>query len=174
MYEVMSLADLYRAFLKHHNLFQAIENYVTPDQTSKTLQKVIDWSDLKREIFICYEGQMVQVVAKTKRQKLYLNGNLRVNHVKRMQPFNCTVYVLQMDNMQMLMEGAKSGASIYAQLKATEIEDRSLLQKPFEQVDSQDVTRMIFKWLSERSGKMTTVPLRIKDHYNVSYGITSS
>jgi len=79
-----------------------------------------------------------------------------------MQPFNCTAYVLQMDNMQMLIEGVKSGASIYAQLKATEIEDQNLLQKTFEQADSQDVTRMIFKWLSERSEKMTTVQLRIK------------
>jgi len=43
--------------------------------------------------------------------------------------------MLQMGNIQMLIEGAKSGASIYAQLKATKIEDRSLLQKPFEQID---------------------------------------
>jgi len=46
------------------------------------LQKVIDWlkeliqvneyePELKREIFICYEGQKVQVVAKIKSQKLY-------------------------------------------------------------------------------------------------------
>jgi len=71
--------------------------------------------------------------------------------------------VLQMDHIQMLIEGAKIGASIYAQLKATEIEDRSLLEKPFEQVEPQDVIRMIFKWLSERSGRLTTVQLRIKD-----------
>jgi len=80
-----------------------------------------------------------------------------------MQPFNWTVYVLQMDNIPMLIEGAKIGASIYAQLKATEIEDRSILQKPFEQVDPQEVIRMILKWLSERSGRLTTVQLRIKD-----------
>jgi len=86
-----------------------------------------------------------------------------VNRAKRIQPFNCTVYVLQMDHIQMLIEGAKIGASIYAQLKATEIEDRSLLQKPFEQVEPQDVIRMIFKWLSARSGRLTTVQLRIKD-----------
>jgi len=30
-------------FLEHRNLFQAIENYVTPEQTSITLQEVIDW-----------------------------------------------------------------------------------------------------------------------------------
>ena len=86
-----------------------------------------------------------------------------MNRAKRMQPFNCTVYVIQMDNIQMLIEGAKSGASIYAQLKAKEIEDRSLLQKPLEQVDPQDVIRTIFKWLSERNGRLTTVQLRIKD-----------
>ena len=63
----------------------------------------------------------------------------------------------------MLIQGVKTGASIYAQLKATEIEDRSLLQKPFEQVDSQEDIRMILKWLSERSGRLTTVQLRIKD-----------
>jgi len=43
MYEMMSLADLYHAFSGHYNLFQAMENYVTPEQTSDTLQKVIDW-----------------------------------------------------------------------------------------------------------------------------------
>jgi len=43
MYEVTSLADLYHAFLGHYNLFQTTENYVTPEQTSNTLQKVIDW-----------------------------------------------------------------------------------------------------------------------------------
>jgi len=84
MYEVTSLADLYHAFFGHCNLFQAIENYVTPEQTSNTFAKVIDWlkeliqvneyePELKSEIFICYEGQKVQVVAKTKRQKLYIS-----------------------------------------------------------------------------------------------------
>jgi len=29
-------------FLGHYNLFQAIENYGTPEQTANTLQKVID------------------------------------------------------------------------------------------------------------------------------------
>jgi len=33
MYEITSLADLYHAFLEHRNLFQAIENYETPEQT---------------------------------------------------------------------------------------------------------------------------------------------
>ena len=68
-----------------------------------------------------------------------------MNRAKRIQPFNCTVYVLQVDHIQMLIEGAKTDASIYAQLKATEVEDRSLLEKPFEQVEPQDVIRMIFK-----------------------------
>jgi len=65
-------------------LFQAIENHVTPEQTSNTLQKIVDRlkeliqvneyePELKSEIFICYKGQTVQVVAKTKRQKLYLS-----------------------------------------------------------------------------------------------------
>jgi len=84
-------------FLEHYNLFQAIENYVTPEQTSNTLQKVMDWlkeltqvneyePELKSEMLICYEGQKVQVVVKTKSQKLYISKwDLRVNHVKRMQ-----------------------------------------------------------------------------------------
>jgi len=42
MYEVTLLADLYHAFLGHYNLFQTIEKYETPEQTSETLQKVID------------------------------------------------------------------------------------------------------------------------------------
>jgi len=29
-------------FLGHSNLFQATENYVTPEQTSNTLQKIVD------------------------------------------------------------------------------------------------------------------------------------
>jgi len=52
-------------FLGHYNLFQTIETYVTPEQTSNTLQKVIEWlkeliqvneyePELKSEIFICY------------------------------------------------------------------------------------------------------------------------
>ena len=83
MYEVTSLADLYHAFLGHYNLFQAIK-YETPEQTSANLQKVIEClkeliqvneyePELKSEIFICYEGQKVQVVAKTKSQKLYIS-----------------------------------------------------------------------------------------------------
>jgi len=28
-------------FLGYYNLFQAIENYVTPEQTSNTLQKIV-------------------------------------------------------------------------------------------------------------------------------------
>jgi len=71
-------------FLGYYNLFQAIENYVTPKQTSITLQKIVDWlkkliqvneyePELESEIFICNEGQKVQEVAKTKRQKLYLS-----------------------------------------------------------------------------------------------------
>jgi len=43
MYEITSLADLHHAFLGHYNLFQAIQSYVTPEQTSEILQKVIDW-----------------------------------------------------------------------------------------------------------------------------------
>jgi len=65
-------------------LFQAIEKYETPEETSETLQKVVDWlieliqvneyePELKSEILICYEGQKVQVVAKTKSQKLYIS-----------------------------------------------------------------------------------------------------
>ena len=55
-------------FLEHYNLFQAKENYVMSEQTSNTLQKVVDWLkeliqvneyelELKSKIFICYEGQ---------------------------------------------------------------------------------------------------------------------
>jgi len=35
-------AETMCAFLGHYNLFQAIEKYETPEQTSETLQKVID------------------------------------------------------------------------------------------------------------------------------------
>jgi len=84
MREVASLAALYHAFLGHYNLSQAIEKYETPEQTSANYQKVIGWlkeliqvneyePELKSEIFICCEGQKVQVVAKTKTQKLYIS-----------------------------------------------------------------------------------------------------
>jgi len=43
MNEVASLADLCHAFLGRYNLFQAIEKYETPEQTSANLQKVIEW-----------------------------------------------------------------------------------------------------------------------------------
>jgi len=71
--------------------------------------------------------------------------------------------VLQMDNIRMLKEHAKTGASLYALLKARRIEDRSILQKPFGQVDPRDVIRMIYKWLWERKGRMTIVQLRMHD-----------
>jgi len=66
-------------------------------------------------------------------------------------------------NIRMLKEHAKTGASLYALLKATRIEDQSILQKPFEQVDPRGVIRMIYKWLCERKGRMTTVQLRMHD-----------
>jgi len=57
---------------------------VTPEQTSDTLHKVIDWlkeliqineyePEIKSEIFICCEGQKVQVVTKTRSQKPYIS-----------------------------------------------------------------------------------------------------
>ena len=74
MYEITSLTDLHHAFLGHYNLFQTIEKYKTPEQTSQTLQKIIEWlkeliqlneyePETISEIFICYEGQKVQVVS---------------------------------------------------------------------------------------------------------------
>jgi len=68
-----------------------------------------------------------------------------------------------MANIRLLKEYANIGASVYAMLKATRIEGRSKLQKPFEQVDPKEVILMIDKWLCERTGRMTTVQLRMHD-----------
>jgi len=39
MYKITSLADLYHAFLEHSNLFQTIENYVTPEKDRRRYKK---------------------------------------------------------------------------------------------------------------------------------------
>jgi len=48
-------------------------------------------------------------------------------------------------------------------LKSTRIEDRSKLQKPFEQVDPEEVLVMICKWLSNHKGRMIKPQLRIQN-----------
>ena len=167
------MADLYHAFLGHYNLFQAIEKHETPEQTSANLQKVIEWlkeliqvneyePELKSEIFICYEGQKVQVVAKTKSQKLYIS---KWRSTRELCIKNATIWlhvcVLQMANIRMLKEYAETEASIYAAFKATRIEDRNQLQKPFDQLSPNEVTPTLLKWLCEREGRRVTVQLRM-------------
>ena len=66
-----------------------------------------------------------------------------------------------MANIKMLKEYAETEASIYAAFKATRIEDRNQLQKPFDQLSPNEVTPTLLKWLCEREGRRVTVQLRI-------------
>jgi len=52
-----------------------------------------------------------------------------VDRAKRMQPFNCIVYVLQMANAGLLKEYADNDEKIYFIFKTARIEDQSKLQR---------------------------------------------
>jgi len=43
----------------------------------------------------------------------------------------------------------------------TKIEDRNNLQKPFEQINPEEVTAIIYKWLSNYTGRVVRVQLRL-------------
>jgi len=72
--------------------------------------------------------------------------------------------VLQMTSVQMLRAYPDTGATIYTILKTARIEDRSKLQKPFEQLDPQEVILMIYEWLYEQERGTIRVQLRMHDH----------
>jgi len=48
-------------------------------------------------------------------------------------------------------------------LKATKIEDRRNLQRPFELIDPKEVISINYKWLSERKARLATIQLRMHD-----------
>jgi len=176
------LADLYHVFLGHFDLFQAIENYVTPEQTLNTLQKVIDWlkeliqvyeyePELKSEILICYEGQKVKVVAKTKSQKLYISKwRFTREPCKKNAIIWSHVYMLQMASILMLQNYADTGANIYKVFDVIQLKDSRNWHNPFEEVENEEVLRMVYKWLATQSGKVKTVQLRIhNDSQNIMH-----
>ena len=48
-------------------------------------------------------------------------------------------------------------------LKTIKIEEERDLQRPFELIDPKEVIPIIYKWLSERKGRLTTIQLRMHD-----------
>jgi len=89
---ISTSGDLNHAFLCHHNLFQLIEKYEMPADTSYSCYKVIEWlqelvqpneaaSQIEKEIFICYEWLKVQGQAKRKdRNYILLSGDVKTKH----------------------------------------------------------------------------------------------
>jgi len=56
-----------------------------------------------------------------------------------------------MDNIELLKEYVDNEDNIYFIFKTARIEVQSKLQKPFEQLDPEEVIVMIYKWLSENT-----------------------
>jgi len=71
--------------------------------------------------------------------------------------------VLQMANIDVLKEYAETGESIHAIFTITRIEDRSTLQKPFEQINPEEVTTIIYEWLSKYRGRVAKIQLRVQN-----------
>jgi len=63
--------------------------------------------------------------------------------------------VLQRASTGLLKEYADNEENIYFVFKTAKIEDQSKLQKPFEQLDPEEVIVMIYKWLSENTGSVS-------------------
>jgi len=68
-----------------------------------------------------------------------------------------------MANIRLLKQYAESGISVYSMLKATKIEDERNLQRPFKLIDPKEVISIIYKWSSERKGRLATIQLRMHD-----------
>lgn len=69
--------------------------------------------------------------------------------------------MLQMADITVLKDYARTGKSIYTVFKATETEDASIMQEPFVQITLEEVTSLICKWMSERKGKVVMLQLRM-------------
>ena len=76
--------------------------------------------------------------------------------------------MLQIANAELLKEYADNEENIYFVFKTAKIEDQSKLQKPFEQLDPEEVIVMIYKWLSENTRSVSKIQLRV---HNFNHGI---
>ena len=64
-----------------------------------------------------------------------------------------------MANAGLLKEYADNEENIYFVFKTAKIEDQSKLQKPFEQLNPEEVMVMIYKWLSENARSVSKIRL---------------
>ena len=72
--------------------------------------------------------------------------------------------------MLMLQDYADTGANIYKVFDAIQLKDSRNWHKPFEEVENEEVLRMVYKWLATHSGKVKTVQLRIhNDSQNIMH-----
>ena len=76
--------------------------------------------------------------------------------------------MLQLADITVLKEYARTGKSICSLFKATRIEDASIMLKPFMQLNPETVMLLVHKWLAERRGKVVMLPLR---RHNASHNI---
>jgi len=67
--------------------------------------------------------------------------------------------VSQMANAGLLKEYADNEENIYFVFKTAKIENQSKLQKPFEQLNPEEVMVMIYKWLSENARSVSKIRL---------------
>ena len=75
-----------------------------------------------------------------------------------------------MASMLMLQDYADTGANIYKVFDAIQLKDSRNWHKPFEEVENEEVLRMVYKWLATHSGKVKTVQLRIhNDSQNIMH-----
>ena len=57
----------------------------------------------------------------------------------------------------MLQDYADRGANIYKVFDTIQLKDPRNWHKPFQEVENEEVLRMIYKWLANQSGKVKTV-----------------
>ena len=73
-----------------------------------------------------------------------------------------------MANIEVLKEYAETGESTHVMFKMASVEDRSNVQKSFEQINPEEGTAVIYKWLSNYTGRVVRVQLRV---HNINQSI---
>jgi len=73
-----------------------------------------------------------------------------------------------MTSILMLQDYADRGANIYKVFDTIQLKDPRNWHKPFQEVENEEVLRMIYKWLANQSEKVKTVQLRMhNDSQNI-------
>ena len=65
--------------------------------------------------------------------------------------------IYKMASILMLQDYADRGANIYKVFDTIQLKDPRNWHKHFQEVENEEVLRMIYKWLANQSGKVKTV-----------------